>query len=243
MTANWFPSPDADDAFLTAPDGYVDEDDNAVDQSDEGFDGPDDDEGREWQPDRGFPAAGGVVRLWTDDQAWPTRLRIALSWRERLKTPLQDPVNIALRLAVSFYHRPTSEMNFDDLPDVEPINENTIAMMEKKSRDLQRRFDALRESGGGEPTRWTGGGQGHAAAGKVGAIVSPQGFLQAITIDEKWAQKSRVVEISKAVLRACREAKTNFVPGEKIRGDLELLRDDQAGLFREYRALLRRGFE
>lgn len=197
-----------------------------------------------WKPEHGYPAMKDVVRLWTDDAGIPTRLRIALTWRDKLKgRRLEEPINTCLRMAVSMCHRPTVPPLATPSPAGKAMTIEALQQLHQRSIDLAALAQELNARAETETTHWSGGGGiGQAADGSVVATMSADGYLTYIHVDESWAQKSRVVEISKAVIDACNQAKANFEPGEIVLGEKGRLAAEQLDIFNQYRALMLRGF-
>lgn len=222
--SGWIDDQD-DDEFLSAnfgratADSAADLDDGHPDAAKKAVsDGePTPDDG-EWNPSHGFPDPSNTIRIWTNDDGELTKIRVSLSWQERLKgSSIGDAFNVTLMFINNWYRvgRLTAPVtDLTALGATAPRQELSWEALSKYQQAVAELDAQLAELPPG-PTHLIEGQEVSASdyEGAVKLTLDIDGYPKHVYIEDAWAQhEANASGIARAVMNCYRWAKAQWRP-------------------------------
>lgn len=205
----WDDLSDSDqDDYLPAP-GIDDDDDQGEDIEDEiGT----------WTPSQGFPDQFNAVRVWGDPDGQLTKVRVSLSWRDKVgEEGLARAFGICFLVMNNYYPAPDEPT----LPEPEPqrvterLTGENLAQIRNEISGLQARLAQL-------PAEVDGPWQGERVRGSdfedgIVVVLDVFGRPEVALFDPEWlATKPNARSIARGVLTAYRQARRKFTPPQPV---------------------------
>ena len=184
-------------------------------------------EDEDWSPEKGFPDPTNAVRIWVDEQGLPIKVRVSLSWREKLRNgALGEAVTQCCLLINHFHH-----IYGQDDPTRVPTEQPAKPLSPAERAELMAEFDDLAaQLGELEPGSYRTSTQTwQPAVGtdfENGVLVQldATGRPAFAKFDPKWLATANSKELSTGILSAFKKARANYRPPEvQLTGEGELL--------------------
>ena len=238
---------DEDDDFLAAGFG-------AGDQADESAQGGDTAEPAEqlselspddadWNPRLGFPDPSNSIRIWADEDGNLTKIRVSLSWREKLQGSLSDAFNVTLMYLNNWYRVARLDFSVDDGPAVHTTRQFSADAL----REFQQRIEQLDARLAQLPVEDEQKFDGASVSasdydGAVKMTLDLHGYPSSVYIEQKWAEEeANASTISRSVMNCYRWARGKWRPPTQAVSERGQLRQEREQLSRELLAMMSNG--
>lgn len=200
-----------------------------------------------WSPAAGFPDGTNAVRLWADEDGNLTKVRVSLSWKEKLR---ESSLEVAFSSAFTYLNgwyqlgKRTEDAIYSNIPDStskQTLSREALARHIKAFNELSDRISEL--SGPNTVTK----GETTSASDFDGAVtvkLDANGRAFQVLFDQEWLdEEANSAGISRAVTNCYRWAKAKWRPPvEELTERGELVRE-QLLLSKELDAMLANGVQ
>jgi len=236
---------DEDEDFLTAGFGAAAEADDSAEQTDladQEHAEPALDEAS-WEPSAGFPDPSNSIRIWADEDGNLTKIRVSLSWREKLQGSLSDAFNVTLMYLNNWYRVARLDFSVDDGPAVHTTRQFSADAL----REVQQRIEQLDARLAQLPVEDEQKFDGASVSasdydGAVKMTLDLHGYPSSVYIEQKWAEEeANASAISRSVMNCYRWARAKWRPPTQAVSERGQLRQEREQLSRELLAMMSNG--